>query len=126
MFTSDRFGSLRSDGAQMQRPLWTSTGTKNPNYPDTMYVTSLIGPNTVNTMTLETIEAFRDHGTVDCTAIRQGSDEAPRVRDESGAVGINLKTVTDQLTAEGVQKFSASMHSLLETIVARQGTLAGG
>jgi transaldolase len=124
-FEADRFERLAQQGARVQRPLWASTSTKNPSYPDTMYVDPLIGSQSVNTMTLETIEAVRDHGTVTCDAIRQGRDEATQLLNQLERVGISLKAVTDRLTEEGVQKFSASLHGLLDSIWERQGSLVG-
>ena len=119
VFSSDRFIALQEKGGQVQRPLWASTSTKNPNYPDDLYVAPLIGPSSVNTMTLETIEAFRDHGTVDCGAIRNGVDEALEVVRQLEEVGIHLSSVTDQLTKEGVEKFRSSLQSLLDIIEQR-------
>lgn len=119
VFSSDRFIALQEKGGQVQRPLWASTSTKNPNYPDDLYVAPLIGPSSVNTMTLETIEAFRDHGTVDCGAIRNGVDEALEVVRRLEEVGIHLSSVTDQLTKEGVEKFRSSLQSLLDIIEQR-------
>jgi transaldolase len=119
VFSSDRFIALQQKGGQVQRPLWASTSTKNPSYSDELYVAPLIGPNSVNTMTLETIEAFRDHGTVDCGAIRNGVDEAQHVVGRLDAVGIHLTSVTDQLTEEGVEKFRTSLRSLLDVIAQR-------
>jgi len=123
VFSSDRFKALEQKGAQLQRPLWASTSTKNPNYPDTMYVTPLIGPNTVNTMPMETIDAVRDHGEVQCGTIMQGLDEAFQVMKDLERVGISMKAVTDQLTEEGVEKFSNSLHSLLDAIEQQQRSL---
>lgn len=125
MFASSRFTAVAEQGARVQRPLWASTSTKNPAYPDTLYVTPLIGPQTVNTMTLETIEAFRDHGTVDCGALRHGLDEARRVMADLESAGIDMTAATDQLTREGVEKFSKSLHALLDTIAERRGALVG-
>jgi transaldolase len=124
VFSSSRFTELAARGARVQRPLWASTSTKNPAYPDTLYVTPLIGPNTVNTMTLDTLKAFRDHGIVDCGALRQGLAEAHQVFSDLEQVGISFRAVTDQLTTEGVQKFSTSLHALLDTIAERRGVLA--
>jgi transaldolase len=124
VFSSDRFRALAERGAQLQRPLWASTSTKNPSYPDTLYVTPLVGPHTVNTMTLDTIEAFRDHGVVDCGAIRQGLAEARQILNDLEQAGISIKAVTDQLTVEGVQKFSKSLHALMDAIAERRGVLA--
>jgi transaldolase len=125
VFSGERFKRLETEGAQMQRPLWASTSTKNPNYSDTMYVAPLIGPNTVNTMPMETIEAFRDHGEVDCGAIRQGLDEEYLVMKELDRAGIDMKAVTDQLTEEGVEKFTKSLHALMSAIGEQQRSLVG-
>jgi transaldolase len=123
VFGSERFKRLEAKGARVQRPLWASTGTKNPRYSDTLYVTPLIGPQTVNTMTLETIDAFRDHGEVDCNAVHQGRDEAVQVMKDLERVGLDMKAVTEQLTSEGVRKFSASLHALFDAIDQRRGAL---
>jgi transaldolase len=123
VFSTDRFLTLQRKGGQKQRPLWASTSTKNPRYPDDLYVAPLIGPNSVNTMTLETIEAFRDHGTVDCGAIQQGVHEAQEIMRRLGEVGIDLTSVTDQLTTEGVEKFNNSLHSLFDIIEQRAHSL---
>ncbi|HZS85861.1 MAG TPA: transaldolase [Chloroflexota bacterium] len=125
VFASSRFTAVAKRGARVQRPLWASTSTKNPAYADTLYVTPLIGPHTVNTMTLETIEAFRDHGVVDCGALRQGMTEARQVMADLQSAGIDMTAVTDQLTREGVEKFSKSLHALLDTIAERRGALVG-
>jgi transaldolase len=124
VFASEQFTRLGAKGACVQRPLWASTSTKNPDYPDTVYVTPLIGPHTVNTMTLETIVAFRDHGTVDCNAICQGRDEAGQVFEELEQAGVSMSAVTDQLTREGVETFCTSLHGLLNAIEQRRGSLA--
>jgi len=119
----ERFRRLAQQGGQPQRPLWASTSTKNPSYPDTLYVTPLIGPLTVNTMPLETIDAFRDHGVVDCQAVTQDLGEAhQQIRDLERA-GISMETVTGELIRDGVEKFCNALHSLLETIEQRQGSL---
>ena len=108
----------------MQRPLWASTSTKNPGYPDTMYVDPLVGPNSVNTMPVETIDAVRDHGHITCDAIQQGLGEAHQVLQELEEAGISLKAVTDELTREGVDKFRQALRLLLNTIEEREGRLA--
>ncbi|MBV9281656.1 MAG: transaldolase [Chloroflexi bacterium] len=125
VFSTDRFKKLEARGAQLQRPLWASTSTKNPSYSDTMYVTPLIGPHTVNTMPMETIDAVRDHGEAQCGSITQGLDEAHRVMQDLERVGISMKAVTDQLTEEGVEKFAKSLHSLLDSIGEQQRSLVG-
>jgi transaldolase len=123
VFSSARYRALAARGAPLQRPLWASTSTKNPSSPDTLYVTPLVGPHTVNTMTLATIEAVRDHGQVDCGALSQGLAEARQVLNDLEQAGISIKAVTDQLTVEGVQKFSKSLHALLDAIAQRRGAL---
>jgi transaldolase len=123
VFGSARFQRLAAKGAQVQRPLWASTSTKNPSYPDTLYVKPLVGAHTVNTMPMETIDAVRDHGEVECGAIKQGLDEAHRTIEALEQAGISMKAVTDQLTKEGVEKFSKSLHSLLQTIEEQRHSL---
>jgi len=114
---------LRDEGAQIQRPLWASTGTKNAAYSDTLYVLPLVGRHTVNTMTLETIEAVRDHGQVVCDAICQEREQAMQVLDDLQRIGISRTDVTDQLTQEGVEKFRKSLQSLLSVISSRRQEL---
>jgi transaldolase len=116
VFGSDRFKTLAAKGAHVQRPLWASTSTKNPNYEDTYYVTNLVGRDTVNTMPPETIEAVRDHGRIECDTVVQGVAAAHRDIKELQKVGISMTEVTSQLTREGVQKFADSLHGLFDTI----------
>lgn len=125
VFESGRFRALQSKGAQLQRPLWASTSTKNPSYPDTLYVASLIGPHTVNTMPMETIDAFRDHGVVDCGAVMQGLNQAHQQMEDLKRAGIDMHAVTDELIREGVEKFCQALHSLLDTVEQRRGVLTG-
>jgi transaldolase/glucose-6-phosphate isomerase len=125
IFGSERFAALRAEGAKVQRPLWASTSTKNPAYPDTMYADLLIGPDTVDTLPPQTIEAFRDHGKVAAT-LETGLDEAHHIFDELKAVGIAMKEVTDKLTEEGVKSFSDSFKELLAVIEARHDQVARG
>jgi transaldolase len=96
----------------VQRPLWASTSTKDPSYPDTIYVDTLIGPDTVNTMPDGTLEDFDDHGTLERT-VDAGFDRAHAVLDEVAAVGVDLDEVTQLLEDEGVAKFSKSFDELL-------------
>jgi transaldolase len=114
-FESPRFKRLSDSGARVQRPLWASTSTKNPAYPDTYYVDNLIGPETVNTLPPVTLEAFRDHGkaevTIDKDLVR-AEEDLKRIED----LGISLKEVTDQLEKDGVEKFAESFHNLLRTV----------
>ena len=124
-FTSERFQKLRDKGARVQRPLWASTGTKNPKYSDVLYVESLIGPDTVNTIPPATYDAFKDHGKVELT-LEQDVDEARRVLEEFEAKGFSLKAITGKLTAEGVKSFNESFASLMDTIEARRDSVVRG
>lgn len=110
----ERFGALASDGARVQRPLWASTGVKNPDYSDTLYVTELVAANTVNTMPEKTIDAVADHGVVTGDTISGTADEAQGVFDKLEAIGIDLTDVFLVLEDEGVDKFEASWGELLE------------
>jgi transaldolase len=115
-----QFEALKADGARLQRPLWASTGVKNPDYSDTLYVTELVAPNTVNTMPEKTMEAVADHGVVTGDTVSGTSDAAQAVFDALEAVGIDLTDVFLVLENEGVEKFETSWHELLE---ATQGQL---
>jgi transaldolase len=106
-----------------QRVLCASTSTKNPDYPDTLYVDELIGPDTINTMPEETIRAFQDHGSPR-PSLQDGVAEAQAVFDELAQVGVDYDDVTDTLEREGVEKFEDSFRELLESLAARLGTLA--
>jgi transaldolase len=123
IFSGDRWGALAAKGATKQRCLWASTSTKNPAYSDVLYVDELVGPETVNTMPEETIEAFQDHGTVAVT-LERGLDEAKRVFEQLAAAGIDYDDVTRVLEEEGVQKFADSFAELLDGIRAKRGELA--
>ncbi len=120
---SERWQRLAAAGATPQRCLWASTSTKNPAYRDVMYVEELLGPDTVNTMPLETVEAFQDHGEVRLT-LEEGLDDAKRLLDELARVGVDYDDVTDTLEREGVQKFSDSFEELLDGVRAKRGDLA--
>ncbi|MCB0192793.1 MAG: transaldolase [Anaerolineae bacterium] len=119
IFGSGRFAALEAQGARVQRPLWASTGTKNPAYPDTLYVDELIGPNTVNTMPPATLDAFRDHGQAALT-IESGVDVARHVFAELEELGISLAEITQGLEDAGVKSFADAFESLLNTISSRQ------
>jgi transaldolase len=123
-FAGDRWEFLAQKGARPQRCLWASTSTKNPAYADTMYVRDLIGPDVVNTMPLETIEAFQDHGEVVPGSLVSGLDEARQLFSDLAAAGVDYDGVTDTLEAEGVQKFAESFRELLDGIEAKRGALA--
>jgi transaldolase len=123
VFEGDRFAPLRAAGAKVQRPLWASTGVKNPAYRDTLYVEELIGPETVNTMPRPLIEAFRDHGVVARTVDR-GLDEARRVIDELAAVGIDLAGVTSGLEVDGIASFAKSYDALIAGVESKRSRIA--
>ena len=123
IFSGPRWEALAAKGARVQRPLWASTSTKNPAYPDTIYVDDLIGPHTVNTMPDQTIEAARDHATAKRT-IDTDVDQAHQVIDEVKAAGVDFEhIVMQELVDEGVKSFAASYDSLLETIKGKASTL---
>ena len=115
VFGTDRFARLRSQGAQVQRPLWASTSTKNPEYRDVVYVEELIGPDTVNTMPLATVEAFADHG-VARRRVDEDVDGARKVIADLEELGIDFAGVTRQLQVEGVEKFVDPFRDLLRRI----------
>jgi len=123
LFSGERWEFLASKGASKQWCLWASTSTKNPAYPDTLYVDDLIGPDTVNTMPEETIQAFQDHGTVAST-LEQGLDDARGLFDALVEAGVDYDDVTDTLEEEGVQKFADSFDELLGGIASKRGELA--
>jgi transaldolase len=110
----DRFAQLEKDGARVQRPLWASTGVKNPDYSDTLYVTELVGPHTVNTMPEKTIDAVADHGVITGDTLSGTASAAQEVFDKLEAVGIDLTDVFLVLENEGVEKFEESWTELLE------------
>ena len=122
LFSGPRWEALAAKGASTQRCLWASTSTKNPEYRDVMYVEELIGPETVNTMPKETIEAFQDHGEVRLT-LEEGLDEARKLFDELAAAGVDYDDVTRVLEEEGVQKFADSFDELLEGVAAKRAQL---
>lgn len=115
VFNSDRFAQLAGFGVRIQRPLWASTSTKNPDYSDTLYIDELIGPNTVQTMAPASIEAFRDHGTVSAT-VEQDVDVASDTIETMESLGIAYQDVIDVLVREGVEKFADSFRSLLNSL----------
>jgi transaldolase len=122
VFSSERWKALEEKGATRQRCLWASTSTKNPDYRDTLYVEELIGPETVDTMPEETIQAFQDHGQVALT-LTEGVDEAKQVFERLAALGVDYDDVTAVLEKEGVEKFSDSFSELMEGIKAKRGEL---
>lgn len=123
LVTSARFKELAAAGAKVQRPLWASTGTKNPAYSDVLYVESLVGPHTVNTMPVATIEAFLDHGTVSRT-VDADYAAAHDVADKLADVGISILDITHQLEEEGITTFVTSYDDLLEGVEKKRSDVA--
>jgi transaldolase len=123
LFGGERWRALADAGARPQRCLWASTSTKNPAYRDVLYVEELIGPETVNTMPLETVAAFQDHGEVRGDTLLEGLDEAKALLDELAAAGVDYDDVVRTLEEEGVQKFSDSFRSLRAGIEAKRKVL---
>jgi transaldolase len=122
-FTGPEWQRLRRLGARPQRPLWASTGTKNPAYSDVRYVSELIGPDVVNTMPEQTLRAFSDHGVVART-VDADPAAAGQILDAAAAAGIDLATVTAELEREGVRSFCDSYHQLLDCIERKLATVA--
>jgi transaldolase/glucose-6-phosphate isomerase len=125
LFYGERFAKLREAGAQVQRPLWASTSTKNPAYEDTMYIDSLIGKDTVNTVPPATLKAFKDHGKVGNT-LAEGIDEAEQCLDMLAEVGVDLDQITRQLQIDGVDAFIESFQNLLDQVDAKRNVLRTG
>jgi transaldolase len=123
IFAGDRWEALKAKGARPQRCLWASTSTKNPSYPDTLYVDELIGPETVNTMPPETLEAFQDHGTVERTLDRD-VDGARELLDDLAAAGIEYDDVIATLEREGVERFADSFREIEHGIEAKREAFA--
>jgi transaldolase len=123
IFAGERWETLAAKGATKQRCLWASTSTKNPAYRDVLYVEELIGPETVNTMPEETIQAFQDHGEVAPT-LERDVDEAERVFERIAEAGVDYDDVVKTLEEEGVQKFADSFAELLDGVRAKRGELA--
>ncbi len=122
-FSGARWDALSSKGALVQRPLWASTSTKNPDYRDVIYVEELAGPNTVNTLPPATIEAFRDHGEAR-VAVDVGVDEAERIIAQLEVHGISLKSVTDKLLHDGVASFEQSFVTLQAGLERKRAALS--
>jgi len=125
LFEGDRWQRLADQGANVQRLLWASTSTKNPEYSDVLYVDELIGPHTVNTMPVETIEAFGDHGTINCNAVTTDVEQAQTLLNSlsDSDINIDLDAVMDELLEEGIQKFVQPYDSLLQSLESRMKQL---
>ena len=124
-FSGPRWEALAAKGARVQRPLWASTSTKNPEYRDVMYVEELIGSDTVNTMPPATIEAFADHGVVEKTVDRKVA-AAEGLLEEIEAAGISMREVTDKLLVDGIASFQQSFDQLIGGLESKVGSLAPG
>jgi transaldolase len=125
IFQGEGFVALRQRGARVQRPLWASTSTKNPAYPDVLYVENLIGAETVNTMPPETLNAFKDHGKVAGETVRDSLDDAAAALGRLKALGINLDTITEKLQQDGVTAFAASFDQLLGALEKKRNAMIG-
>ena len=125
IFGTDRFKNLASRGARTQRLLWASTSTKNPDYPDLKYVEPLIGPDTVNTLPPETLEAYRDHGNP-ASRLGEGVEEAAAVLQRLPELHLDLAQATQQLEDEGIEKFNKPYDSLLHTLEEKRRAVQGG
>ncbi|MEB3360294.1 MAG: transaldolase [Synechococcales bacterium] len=126
IMASDRWQKLAKKGANVQRLLWASTSTKSPAYRDVMYVEELIGPHTVNTMPVETLEAFVDHGKVEPNRVKHQVEEAHKLLDSLNDpdININLDEVMDELLEEGIEKFRKPFHSLMDSLKQKIDRLA--
>ncbi len=123
-FAGARWEALVAKGAHVQRPLWASTSTKNPQYADLAYVNSLIGPDTVNTMPDATLDDFLDHGVVDRTVDKTAS-QAKKVLEDLGALGVDMRDVSQRLEDEGVAAFAKSFDELLQRLSDKANALSG-
>jgi transaldolase/glucose-6-phosphate isomerase len=125
MFHGERFAALKAKGAQVQRQLWASTGTKNPKYSEVLYVDNLIGPETVNTVPPATYTAIREKGKVALT-LEEGLDECRTLVRELGEIGIDLKAVTEKLQKDGLSSFVTSFDTLAESIESKRDAILSG
>lgn len=115
MISSDRFKKLEAKGAHRQRVLWASTGTKDPSYSDVLYVETLIGKETINTLPMGTIDAFRDHGKV-TDSLTEGIEDAKAALEDLNGIGIDIDKITQKLENEGIEKFNKAYDELLKSI----------
>lgn len=119
IFSGDRWTRLKSKGARVQRVLWASTGTKDPSYPDTMYVDNLIGPDTINTVPPTTMKAILDHGIVS-NSLESGVNEASEEMNRLSEIGVDFSKITEKLEDEGISKFTKSIDTLFEKIAQKR------
>ena len=125
IFRGEGFARLKSRGARLQRPLWASTGTKNPAYSDVLYVEGLIGSDTINTLPPATIDAFRDHGEARGATVKENLDEAYAIVDRAAKLGIDLEAVGKKLQDDGVESFIKSFDDLMASLEKKRGAMAG-
>ena len=125
IFQSEGFVALRQRNARVQRPLWASTGTKNPAYSDVLYVENLIGAETVNTLPLETLHAFKDHGKVAGETVRDSLDDAAAALGRLKALGLNIDTITEKLQQDGVAAFASSFDQLMAALEKKRAAIIG-
>jgi transaldolase len=125
IFHGEGFAALRQRGARVQRPLWASTGTKNPKYSDVLYVENLIGRETVNTLPPDTLKAFEDHGRIIEDAVRENLDDAAAALGRLKALGIDLNTIAEKLQADGVASFTASFDQLMAALEKKRKSMIG-
>ncbi|HET7814691.1 MAG TPA: bifunctional transaldolase/phosoglucose isomerase [Candidatus Baltobacteraceae bacterium] len=126
LFRTDEWKAIAAKGGQVQRPLWASTSTKNPKYPDLMYVEPVVGKDTVNTMPPNTLDALLDHGNIKPDTVLEGIDEARATMQQLSDANISLFDVTHKLTVDGVNSFSDSFAALLGAVVYKQKQLSSG
>ena len=126
IFHGEGFAALRQRGARVQRPLWASTGTKNPKYSDVLYVENLIGADTVNTLPPETLNAFKDHGRVIENSVRDNLDEAAAALGRLRALGIDLNIIAEKLQQDGVAAFASSFDGLLSALEKKRRSMVAG
>jgi transaldolase len=125
IFHGEGFAALRQRGARVQRPLWASTGTKNPKYSDVLYVENLIGRETVNTLPPDTLKSFEDHGRIIEDAVRENLDDAAAALGRLKALGIDLNTIAEKLQADGVASFTASFDQLMAALEKKRKSMIG-
>src|SRR5919106_998078 len=126
IFHGEGFAALRQKGAKVQRPLWASTGTKNPEYSDLLYVEHLIGPDTVNTLPVDTLNALRDHGRIPSATVKENVEEADAQLAKLKSLGIDLDNVAEKLQQDGVAAFAASFDQLMVALEKKRQSLTDG
>ncbi|MDH3442310.1 MAG: bifunctional transaldolase/phosoglucose isomerase [Deltaproteobacteria bacterium] len=125
IFHGEGFAALKQRGAKVQRPLWASTGTKNPAYSDVLYVENLIGPETVNTLPPDTIDAFRDHGKIPGATAKENIADADATLAAVQALGVDFDAITEKLQKDGVAAFAASFDQLMAALDKKRGSMTG-